>query len=240
MFRPISSTFRRVLPGLALLLGLVGQALAADNPAIQPVPRANDWWTSRHANFVVEAQRGGVDLLFLGDSITDFWRAEGASVWNKEYVPLKAANFGLSGDCTQHLLWRIQHGELDNLASKAVVLMIGTNNQEPAEQVAAGIAAIVAHLRQAQPQARILLLSIFPKGWTPGPYRERLKRINAIIAKLDDGAMVRYLDLFDKFLDADGNMGEDIMPDGLHPSRKGYQIWADAMREPLKKMREAK
>ncbi|MBV9124376.1 MAG: GDSL family lipase [Planctomycetes bacterium] len=226
---------------LGALVLLTGWALAdtkKSNTAVESVPRDRHW-VKRHEGFVTQAQKGDMDVLFLGDSITDGWRNKGLEVWNKNFEPLKAANFGIGGDRTQHVLWRLQHGELTGIHPKVAVLMIGTNNlaANTVDQIAAGIKAIVEELRGKLPETKILLLGIFPRDPNPdSKNREKIKAINKIIAHLDDGRHVRYLDIGPKFLDAEGNLSKSIMPDYLHPDQKGYEIWAEAIREPLKEM----
>jgi lysophospholipase L1-like esterase len=213
--------------------------------AIEPLPREGNW-VKRHEGFVELAKKGGVDVLFLGDSITDNWRKadRGLPVWEKEYAPLHAENFGISGDRTQHVLWRMKNGEMDGIKPKVVVLMIGTNNtglerdkltsRNSNEETVAGVTAIVKGLRTELPKAKILLLAIFPRAATPDdPARIQVKQINEQLAKLHDGKSVYYLDIGAKFLEPDGTLTKEVMPDYLHPSTKGYQIWADAIREPL-------
>ncbi len=234
--------------GILLTLAFVAALPASTNTAIIPVPR-DPKWVARHEGFVQIARQGGVDVLFLGDSITDFWRTDnpekgGRKVWDANFAPLPAANFGISGDRTQHVLWRLEHGELEGIQPKAIVLMIGTNNtglerdgttprNTPAETVA-GVTAIVQTLRTRLPATKILLLAVFPRGETPDyPQRRQIDEINAAIARLADGRAVRYLDLGPKFLSADGTLSRAIMPDLLHPGEKGYEIWAAAIREPL-------
>lgn len=227
-------------------------ALAAHaNTAIEPKPREGGW-LKRHEGFVEIAKRGDSDVLFLGDSITDGWRNPDPSrgikpIWDQHFAPLKAANFGISGDRTQHLLWRLQNGELDGIRPKAIVLMIGTNNtgfepdrvtprNTPAE-AAEGVRAIVKYLRTKLPSAKILLLAVFPRGETADtPGRKQVAEINQAIAGLHDGRSVIYLDIGAKFLGADGRMSKEIMPDFLHPSAKGYEIWANAIKAPLAKL----
>ena len=220
------------------------------NSAVRPEPRDANW-VKRHEGFVAIAKQGGVDVLFLGDSITDFWRREqtekqvgGKKVWDANFASLHAANFGISGDRTQHVLWRLQNGELDGIHPKALVLMISTNNagferdgttprNTPAE-AAAGVALILEKLRAKLPDTKILLLAVFPRAEKPtDPLRLQVNEINARIAKLADGKAVRFLDIGPKFLAADGTLPKDIMPDFLHPNEKGYEIWAAAIREPL-------
>lgn len=237
---------------LSLLLAaapLLAPAAGA-NTAIEPVPR-DPAWVKRHEGFVATARQGGVDVLFLGDSITDFWRREqtaaqvgGKKIWDANYANLRAANFGISGDRTQHVLWRLENGELDGIKPKVAVLMIGTNNtgferdnttprNTPAETVE-GVAAIVRKLRTSLPETRILLLAIFPRGEKPDhPQRRQVDEINVAIARLADGKNVRYLDIGTKFLAADGTLTKEIMPDALHPGEKGYEIWAAAIKQPL-------
>lgn len=245
MISPCSSLLRRALPFLvAPLLALAAFA----NTAVQPVPRDPNW-VKRHEGFVDIAKKGGVDVLFLGDSITDFWRNEdpnrgGKKVWDAQFASLRAANFGISGDRTQHVLWRLENGELDGISPQVIVLMIGTNNtglerdnvtpRNTVPEVIDGVTAIVQKLRTKLPQAKILLLAIFPRGASPDhPQRKQVDAVNAALAKLGDGKSVRYLDIGPKFLAADGTLPKDIMPDYLHPGEKGYEIWAAAIKEPL-------
>lgn len=220
------------------------------NTAITPEPRDANW-VKRHEGFVEIAKKGGVDVLFIGDSITDAWRRDGEKggkkVWDENFGPLKAANFGISGDRTQHVLWRLENGEMQGIRPKVIVLMIGTNNtgferdnttprNTPAE-ASAGVATILKKLRSYQPQAKILLLAVFPRGEKPdNPGRVQVNAINASIAPLADGKMIRYLDLGPKFLAADGTLPKEIMPDSLHPNEKGYEIWAAAIKQPLAEM----
>ncbi|HEY4247754.1 MAG TPA: platelet-activating factor acetylhydrolase IB subunit [Lacunisphaera sp.] len=213
----------------------LAQNPAPENPAIVPTLR-NDW-LQRHNGFVAEARKGGIDLLFVGDSITDFWRNRGKAVWNERYAPLKAANFGISGDRTEHVLWRLQNGELQGIDPKVTILMIGTNNtwRDTAGQIAAGVTAIVDEIKKQLPHTKILLLAIFPRAEKPdSPLRAQIAATNAILSKLDDGGRtVAYLDIGEKFLQPDGVLPASIMPDFLHPNEKGYEIWANAMEPKL-------
>jgi lysophospholipase L1-like esterase len=230
-----------------LVLGIVLLAatpsLADDkentNSAIKPVPR-DKGWLKRHEAFLERAKKGDVGVLFLGDSITQGWGGGGKEVWKERWDPLKAANFGISGDRTEHVLWRITEGkELEGIQPRAVVLMIGTNNMKgnKADEIAAGITAIVKELRQRLPETKVLLLGIFPRSAQPtDQVRDKIKDVNKQIAKLDDGRHVRYLDIGEKFLEPDGTLSKDVMPDYLHLSAKGYKIWADAIQAPLEEM----
>lgn len=237
--------------GAALALACLVATVAFANTAVEPAPKDANW-LRRHESFVALAKQGGVDVLFLGDSITDFWRNSdpnrgGKPVWDEHFAPLKAANFGISADRTQNVLWRLENGELDGIAPKVVVLMIGTNNtgferdnvtprNTPAETIA-GVTAVVKTLRTKLPATKVLLMAIFPRGEKPDyPQRAQINEINAAIAKLDDGRNVRYLDIGPKFLTADGTLPREIMPDLLHPGVKGYEIWAAAIKQPLAQM----
>jgi lysophospholipase L1-like esterase len=212
----------------------------AKNDAIKPVPRTDKGWQQRHQRFLERAKQGHVDVLFLGDSITQGWEGNGKEVWKERFEPLHAANFGIGGDRTQHVLWRLEDGkELHGISPKAIVLMIGTNNManDTAANIAEGVKAIVHELRQQSPEAKILLLGIFPRGReAANPFRAKIKDVNQRIAKLHDGKNVRYLDIGDKFLSADGSLSKEIMPDYLHLSAKGYGIWADAIQSALDEM----
>ena len=209
-------------------------------PKVMPDGSPNQGFMDAHQRFVSIAKEGTAQLVFLGDSITAGWGGRRNSdannsakdIWDKAFGQYKPANFGIGGDRTQHVLWRITNGELDGIQPKAIVLMIGTNNSggDSAEGIASGIKAIVKTIREKQPQANLLLLAVFPRGETPSfPQREKLTQVNAMIAKLDDGKHIHYLDIGPKFLKPDGTLTRDIMPDLLHLSPAGYQIWADAI-----------
>ena len=207
---------------------------------VKPAPRKDKWWQDMHGRFLERAKQGNVDVLFLGDSITQGWAGSGNEVWKERFEPLKSANFGIGGDQTQHVLWRLQDGkELEGISPKVIVLMIGTNNtaRNSAEQIAEGVTAIVHELTKQAPQGKVLLLGVFPRSPKPSdPVRGKIKGINERIAKLDDGKQVRYLDIGDKFLKSDGTLTKEIMPDYLHLSKQGYQIWADAIQPSLADM----
>jgi lysophospholipase L1-like esterase len=204
------------------------------------VPDLSPRFIDKHAANKAVAAAGDIDVLFMGDSITDFWRNPdgayaGKPVFDKYWGELKVANFGIAGDTTQGVLYRLQNGEGEGFSPKAVMLMIGTNNTRantPAE-IAEAIGAIVLELQKDFPAAKILLLGIFPRSTPIDPVRAQIAEINSIIAKLDDGDKVRYLDIGNVFLDANGTIALDVMSDGLHPTTKGYELWADAVAEPL-------
>ena len=197
--------------------------------------------TPRHDAFVERAKQGDIDLLFHGDSITDWWQSAspqgGQDVFAKYFGGLKTANFAVAGDTTQGLLWGMQNGE-KGFSPKAVMLMIGTNNTggNTGPEIAEGVGAVVMEMRKDFPNAKILLLAIFPRGTGPND-ASRLKNneANKIIAKLHDGQHVFFMDIGAKFLDpATGAFLPGIFrPDNLHPVEAGYEIWAQAVKDKL-------
>lgn len=203
-----------------------------------------------HESFLARA-KSPMDILFLGDSITEGW-IKAPHVWDHFYGMLRPANFGIGGDQTQHVIWRIENGELDGTHPKVVVLMIGTNNSSAhtAEEIAAADKKIVELIRAKIPETKVLLLAIFPRGArkdaqgvvTEAAMADASKRMaaikgaNAELAKLDDGKSVRFLDIGDKFLGQDGKIPWQLMPDQLHPTTAGYQLWAEATQKLLTEM----
>jgi lysophospholipase L1-like esterase len=213
----------------------------APNTAILP-GLAPQFQAKHQANRDV-AKQGDAEVLFMGDSITDFWRNAdgpfgGKPVLDKHFGHWKVANFGIAGDTTQGVLYRLQNGEGQGFSPRAIMLMIGTNNtlRNSAAEIAEGIGAIVLELQRDFPQAKILLLGVFPRGRPNDPVRATIAEINATIAKLHDGERVHYLDIGAQFLAADGTIPADVMSDLLHPSPKGYEIWAQAVKEPLSQL----
>ncbi len=218
--------------------GLIAVRVPPANSAT--VANLAQFFQKKHEANLEVAKQGDIDVLFMGDSITDFWRNPegnyaGKPVLDKYFGNLKVANFGIAGDTTQGVLYRLQHGEGQGFSPKAVMLMIGTNNtgRNTAAEIAEGIGAVVLELQKDFPKSKILLLGIFPRSTAGDPVRATIAQINTIISKLDDGDHVHYLDIGSKFLDASGNIAKDIMSDALHPTTKGYEIWAEAVKEPL-------
>ncbi|HVW21337.1 MAG TPA: GDSL-type esterase/lipase family protein [Opitutaceae bacterium] len=201
----------------------------------------------KHESFLARAKAGPIGLLFLGDSITDNWRARAPRLFDEAYGKYQPANFGIGGDTTQNVIWRIDHGELDGIHPKVVVLMLGTNNSasNSAEEIFAADRKLVGLIREKIPQAKVLLLAIFPRGprqntnGTPDDSALRMgviARTNRMLATLDDGRNVRFLDIGAKFLGPDGRIPDAIMADHLHPTLAGYRIWVEAMQPTLDEM----
>ena len=192
------------------------------------------------------AKKGDIEVIFLGDSITDAWGGEGhneksngGEIFEKEFKPLKTANFGIRGARTQHILWGLQHGVLEGIHPRIVMLMIGTNNigDNTAQEIADDITAIVKEIHKSSPATKILLLGIFPRGEKPAPVRDKIKGVNVIISRLDDGGKtVKYLDISDMFVQPDGTISRQIMFDYLHLTPKGYQTWGDAVKGPINEL----
>ena len=239
----------------AIFSSLVSVASAQEskkeNSATKPAPR-DKGWEKRHEAFVGIAKRGNVDLLFLGDSITDAWGGEGHGmggghkIFTSKFVPMKAANFGIGGDRTQHVIWRLQNGELDGIKPKVVQLMIGTNNSNgsdnTAEEIADGVKGIIDEIKKKSPSTKVLLLAVFPRNTGKDDaakkiQKDKIDKVNSIISKLDDGGKsVKFLDIGSKFKDASGALPKELMYDQLHLTEKGYEIWANAVEGVLTSM----
>ena len=239
------------ITSLLFLAASLFSAVGETNYAIQPVLHPGT--EKRHESFNEIAKKGEAQLVFLGDSITHGWEGKGKAIWEQTWAPLKAANFGIGGDRTEHVLWRIDHGNFDGIKPKEIVLMIGTNNtghqgrpqkeldgavyQCSAQQTAEGIKAILAKLQQKCPDAKILLLAIFPRGANKDDaLRKQNEATNGIIKGFADDKKIFFLDIGDKFLEPDGTLPKTVMPDLLHPNEKGYQIWSDAIEARVKEL----
>jgi acetyl esterase/lipase/lysophospholipase L1-like esterase len=202
--------------------------------AATPVPRTErSNWMPQHDNYVARARQGNIDVLFFGDSITKGWVRDGRDVWMTHFAPMKAENFGISGDSTQHVLWRLQNRELDNIQPKVVVILIGTNNissRDAPEDIAQALGAIVGEIRHRSPGTRILLLGILPRReLATDPDRETVRAINRLLSQLHDGDHVTFLDIGDKLLQSDGSYSVEISKDFVHLTPKGYEVFADAI-----------
>ncbi|MDZ4405987.1 GDSL-type esterase/lipase family protein [Prosthecobacter sp.] len=217
---------------------------------VVPVTQDRSWpsydWQKRHELTSAAVKRTKPQILFIGDSITHFFGGEqfdsyalrGQQTWGEFYAPRNVGNLGFGWDKTENVLWRLQHGAVDGISPKLVVMMIGTNNTGDcaASNIAFGIYSIVDELNKRLPQSKILLLGVFPRGEKPNPARDKIAEINRIIAKLDGRHNVTYLDIGPKFLTPEGLISKEIMPDFLHPNEKGYRIWAEAIEPTVKKL----
>lgn len=230
----------RSLMILILAVSAVTSAHAGENASTPTEGKTNGekWWRGQYEriNTDIKKMDGKIDLAIVGDSITARW---GGDTWKKHWGSYRAVNMGIGGDRTQNVLWRLENGQLDGYKARMFVVMIGTNNlwdktADPAE-VAAGIKAILTLIQSKQPQAKILLLGIFPRGEKPNPGREKISAVNDLISKFA-GGVVHYMDIGDKFLEADKSISKAVMHDSLHLAPKGYDIWAEAINGKVKEL----
>lgn len=238
---------------VAVVMAVVASCLVAASPSPMPVadldalattalPLNNAsvaYWTARDVqNRRWLAQGGRASVLFLGDSITEgLTFGAGKMVWDTYYAPLGMANFAVSGATTSQVLWQVETGQVAAADPDAVVLLIGTNNlslgQSP-RAIAEGIAKIVFSIQEQLPETRILVLGVLPRGRSPvDPLRRQIAEINRRIAALEDGDRVQVLDIGGWFLQRNGTISSAVMPDYVHPSLWGYQIYGTYTWQPL-------
>lgn len=213
---------------------------AAELESTTPVAaktNGEEWWNGNceRIDADIKKMKGKIDVAFVGDSITARWR--GNENWDKHWGSYRAVNMGIGGDQTQHVLWRLQNGDLEGYKAKLFVVMIGTNNMwargtDPAH-AAAGVKAVIDLIQSKQPQAKILLMSILPTGEKPNPGRELRMDVNKRIEKFA-GGVVEYMDITSKYLEADDTISKGVMHDFLHLAPKGYDIWAEAISDKVK------
>ncbi len=226
----------------AVTATLSDTAVARTNTAIVPVQRPDERARARTDVVLKRAKDnpGPCDIAFIGDSITQGWEGNGKNVWAKYYGSRKCLNFGVGGDRTQHVLWRFESGQLEGIKPKAAVLMIGTNNSNRDDNSEAdileGVQAIVKQMRERLPETKILVVGIFPRGEKFSAQRGKILQVNQALAKVTDGKMIHYVDFGSQLIEADGTISKTIMPDALHLSEKGYEIWAEAIEPKLKEM----
>lgn len=235
------SRISRILAILFLAVS-AGTGSAAEESPSTPKERTDSLGKDQLTEINVDIKKmdGKIDLAFVGDSITRRWRGDGnKAVWDKYWGSYRAVNMGIGGDTTQNVLWRLQNGQLDGYQARVFVVMIGTNNcwgkQTVPADVADGIKKILDLIQSKQPQAKILLLSIFPTGAKPNPGRETRTAINALISKLAGGP-VHYMDIAAKFLEPDATISKEVMPDELHLAPKGYEVWSEAIKDKVKEL----
>lgn len=226
---------------LASLTGLESVANAQETAeatgilAIDPAPVEAEWWTNRHQEKTRQIQEDpAVELVLLGDSITHGWENQGRSVFEEYFGKYNTLNIGYSGDRTEHVLWRLQNGELDGISPKVLVMMIGTNNtghrKDAPANTALGISLILDELERRLPETQILMLAVFPRDAEPsGQYRQINDKVNQIISRMEDGDRIHFMDINDVFLTDDGILPKEVMADLLHPGKDGYEMWAKAI-----------
>ena len=218
------------------------RAIAAA-PADQPVARTDANSRIAHQQLLEKARKGGIDIYFVGDSITRRWGAtdypEFLANWKQNFFGWNAANFGWGADRVQNILWRLENGELDGVDPKVIVILAGTNNIGPQAiddaaiaDITSGIKAILETCRKKAPRATIILTAIFPRNDNMAAM-PAINRINDNISRLADGKKTRFLNVNDKLADKDGRLLDGMMQDKLHPTLKGYQVWADGLKPVL-------
>lgn len=227
-------------PAVFLITAALLVATAFAQPADQPAPRTDPNSRLAHEQLLAKAKQGRIDLYFVGDSITRRWGAtdypEFLAHWKQNFHGWNAGNFGWGADSTQHILWRLQHGELDGVNPKVIVILAGTNNvgstppdEARVAEITRGVKAILETCRQKAPGATIVLTAIFPRNDHPAVV-PGINRINGNLARLADGRSIRFLNVNDKLADANGALFEGMMADKLHPSLKGYEVWAAGLK----------
>ncbi len=213
-------------------------------PANQPVPRRDRNSLTAHTQLLAKTKQGRIDVYFEGDSIVRRWGATdypaALANWNQNFFGWNAGDFGWGADRTQNILWRLENGELDGVNPKVIVLLAGTNNvgnttppggdDAKVADITSGIQAILSTLRSKAPKATIIVTAIFPRNDNMA-VMPTIDKVNANLSKLANGKDIRYLNINDQLADANGKLFEGMMnPDHLHPTVKGYQIWADALK----------
>ena len=219
------------LPLFLALLVYSGAAFAqSTNTAVMPVPMTKLGWMDRHDSMNAKARQGKIDLIYIGDSIVQRYEGVGKPVWDHYYAPRNALNLGISGDRTQHVIWRLDHGNIDGLNSKLAIVMIGQNNggHNTASEIAEGVTEVVKRIRSKLPNTKILLLGIFQRREKPTPERAVLAEANNIISKLADSSVI-YMDINSVYVQPDGTIPASLMPDFEHPSELGFKRWAEAI-----------
>ena len=240
----VSPLLRRTLLGwAALAIGfLIVHSGEPGHSAVQAAPRTDQGWQDRQKQLNQRAAEAGgkAQVIFIGDSITQGWEGAGKEVWARYYAGRNAVNLGIGGDRTQHVLWRLDNGNLAGLKPKAAVVMIGTNNSNgednSVEQIADGVTAIVRRLREKLPETKVVLVGIFPRGENPNPQRGKVLQVNQIIEKLADGQNVFWVDFGHRYVTAEGLIPRDLMPDYLHLTPAAYTIWAEAIEDLLSRI----
>ncbi|MAI66472.1 MAG: GDSL family lipase [Phycisphaerae bacterium] len=202
-----------------------------------PIPRENDLWVQRTAQIqnVVDAQGHDANVIFIGDSITQGWEGSGATIWKDTFAPLKSINLGVSGDRTEHVLWRLENGHLRGMAPDVAILMIGTNNfgqhdSYSPQEVLRGVVSVVEKLKTKLPNTHVLLLDIFPRGEHFNAMRGAIAQVNQALQSayiVDD--QVTFFPIGQHFIESDGSISPSVMPDYLHLSERGYSRWANAI-----------
>ncbi len=208
-----------------------------------PTKRSEEWWLRRHTEKLTEKSKiaSPIDLIFIGDSIVHAWELEGKAAWQSYFGHLSTLNLGYAGDRTEHALWRIENGELDNVSANFVVLLIGTNNaghrHDSPEDIASGVRLLVRLIRDKLPKCKVVLTAIFPRSRNKHKrMRKTVDITNDIIQAFADDNSIIWFDINNHFLDAEGVLHEAVMPDLLHPNALQYEIWGEMLEKALRSL----
>ena len=227
-------------PQKALFRDVAQKRHVSVTPAPSTFDWAASWWMPRHEAVRERLKQGHAGMLFIGNSITHGWESTGRKIWEQYYARRDAINMGFGGDWTQHVLWRLDHSDLEAVSPKLAVVMIGTNNSNgddcTAGEIADGVIAVCQRLRARLPKMKILLLAIFPREPGPCAQREKIAEANRLAARIADGRTIFFADYSTLFLDPDGSVKKSLMPDFLHPNPEGYRLWAEAMEPELARL----
>ena len=217
---------------LSSFLASLGSISAqSTNTAIIPVSMDKPGWMERHESINAKARQGRIDLIYIGDSIVQRFDGAGRGTWDHYYAPRNALNLGISGDRTQHVIWRLDHGNIDGISPKLTIIMIGQNNggHNTSTEIAEGVTKVVKRVRTKLPDSKILLLAIFQRREKPTPERAVLAEANEIISKLANSSSIAYIDINSVFVRPDGTIPSSLMPDFEHPNELGFKLWAEAI-----------
>jgi lysophospholipase L1-like esterase len=229
---------------------IVSVAQMTAGPAAKALPHEAGWgywtaapgaWLQTHEGFVARSRKGGVDLVFLGDSITQGWRAAIEENWTGAEPRLRAVNYGIGGDSTRQVIWRIEHGTLDGIRPRLVVLMIGTNNlyrdhnAGSNDEIAIGVKKILALIAEKTPGTRVLLLGVLPRQTRT--WCERISDLNTSISRNEVTGRIRFLDAGPAFLDAAGNVKADLYhADAVHLNARGYEVLSSLVKPVVREL----
>jgi lysophospholipase L1-like esterase len=228
------------LPLFIALFTCTGALFAqSTNTAVIPVPMTKPGWMERHESMNAKARQGKIDLIYIGDSIVQRYEGVGKPVWDHYYAPRNALNLGISGDRTQHVIWRLDHGNIEGINPKLAIVMIGQNNggHNTASEIAEGVTEVVKIIRTKLPKTKILLLGIFQRREKPTPERAVLAEANNIISKLANSS-ISYMDINSVYVQPDGTIPASLMPDFEHPSELGFKRWAEAIEAKVAELME--
>lgn len=195
-------------------------------------------YVKKHERLIERAKGEPIDLVFIGDSLTEHWLLEGKDTWNQEFAAWRPGNFGISGDTTYGVLWRLKQNAISGLHPKVVVVLIGTNDLSVGrtpETTAKAIRKVVQTIKSQLPDTTVVLLGLLPRNWRGDPARQMVREVNEQISTVDNGKDVVYLDIGNSFIDQKGELIPDLMADAIHLSANGYKKFAEVLKPTLER-----